>query len=1119
LGVSDRLLTPSKISAWLDCAHSLTLSHRVDDGSLERPTQGFGSFARLLLDKGLQHEAECLAEYRRQGKSVFDVPPRGPREPFQAWVDRIGDPFADGWDVIYQLPMIHKGIRGVADFLVRVEHPVTGFAAYEPVDAKLARSEAKPGHVLQLCFYAEAIHAALGVPPHQLHVWLGSGQVESLLASDVGAYWRRMRSQLAALLDEDRDHAQTAGARCDHCAFCEFSDLCISEWRSADSLVFLSGFRSQDRDPLATAGVSTLSGLAARTEAVSGVRVERMERLVGQAVLQVQAREAPDELPPYALTSPVEGDAAWGHGFALLPEPDAGDVFLDFEGHPFWRPDTGLFFLLGLIERSGGGEWTYRAFWAHDLPAEAAATQLLVEHLAARRLAHPAMHVYHYNHTERSALQRLASQHGVVESLLTGLVETGLFVDLLVVARNAMQVGVESYGLKHLERLTPFERGHEIDKGAGAVVEYEQYAASGDLAALQRIASYNEDDVRATRALRDWLVERRPADAVWRAAVLDAEPAKEELDAQVAALHAFGPGTAEHLLGDVLGYWLREWLAHLGPLRAKADGETSTLLNDPEALAGLVQLGLQDREDKGGKARLPLMRLTFPEQSLAGVKPGQAVIYSTAIGPTGYASITRLDPVAGEVDLVWNERARDLAEVPTVVIVNDWVSPKPKPEALSELANRLLDPRGAPNPVALALLRRDLPTFAPGHGPAAGRFTDDLVEMMTWVRHLDHSCVAVQGPPGTGKTYRGGHLIRSLVLDGQRVGITAMSHHAIDNLLQAVIALFAERGESHLLHAVKRGQKPKTGVLPGVAYAGGNGAAAAARHNLVAGTTWLFAGQDMAAAPVDVLIVDEAGQLGLADALAASRSARNLVLLGDPLQLAQVAQAVHPAGAGASVLEHVLGDDVTMPPERGAFLAETRRMHPDVCAFISEEIYEGRLSSHDSCRQQTTQAGTGLRWIRAHHTARTTASVEEAEIVSATIDELLGTPWTDQHGRTRPLGVGDVMLVAPYNDQVDLIRERLDRDDRTRGVPVGTVDKFQGREAAVVVFSMTTSSADDMTRGADFLFSRNRLNVAVSRARCLAYLVCTEELLNSRARTVADMRLLSALCAFAERCP
>lgn len=306
--------------------------------------------------------------------------------------------------------------------------------------------------------------------------------------------------------------------------------------------------------------------------------------------------------------------------------------------------------------------------------------------------------------------------------------------------------------------------------------------------------------------------------------------------------------------------------------------------------------------------------------------------------------------------------------------------------------------------------------------------------------------------------------------------------------------------------------------LAGVDYATTNPPCAKGAYNLVAGTTWLFAGGDMRGTPVDVLIVDEAGQLALADALAASTSAKNIVLLGDPLQLPQVALAVHPGSGGSSVLEHVLGDDVTLAPDRGVFLTQTRRMHPDVCTFISEEIYEGRLKSHPDCARQDTQFGTGLRWLEAQHAGRSTESIEEAQLVATEIGRLLGTPWVDQHGNTSPLAAADFMVVAPYNDQVALLRETLDADVRTRGTAVGTVDKFQGREAAVVFFTMTTSSPDDMPRGAEFLFSRNRLNVAISRARCLAYLVCTEDLLNSRARSVEEMRLISTLCSFIEYC-
>ncbi|MBK6437896.1 MAG: AAA family ATPase [Candidatus Microthrix sp.] len=222
--------------------------------------------------------------------------------------------------------------------------------------------------------------------------------------------------------------------------------------------------------------------------------------------------------------------------------------------------------------------------------------------------------------------------------------------------------------------------------------------------------------------------------------------------------------------------------------------------------------------------------------------------------------------------------------------------------------------------------------------------------------------MAVQGPPGTGKTYSGAHLILELIRSGQRVGITAFSHSAVDNLLRAVVEVFGECGESELLRAVRRGSEPRSGGLPGVTYAGGNRTCANSKYNLVAGTTWPFAGKDLRGSPVDTLIVDEAGQLSLADALAASCSATNLILLGDPLQLAQVSKASHPNGSGASVLQHVLGDDATMPVERGVLLEVTRRMHPDVCRFISERVYDGRVLSITRAahsRRRSSEPGCG----------------------------------------------------------------------------------------------------------------------------------------------------------------
>ena len=271
---------------------------------------------------------------------------------------------------------------------------------------------------------------------------------------------------------------------------------------------------------------------------------------------------------------------------------------------------------------------------------------------------------------------------------------------------------------------------------------------------------------------------------------------------------------------------------------------------------------------------------------------------------------------------------------------------------------------------------------------------------------------------------------------------------------------------------------------------------------------------DMDAA-VDTPVIDEAGQVSLADALAMGTSARNVILLGDPLQLAQVSQGTHPPGTGASVLEHLLGDDATIPPERGVFLERTRRMHPDVCGFISEVVYGGRLSGTDAVARQATACGTGLRFVAVEHVGNVAASREEAERVAAMIRELHGASWTSAEGVTAPLGDADCMVVAPYNAQVRRLRAALDAV-RLRGVQAGTVDKFQGREAAVVLYSMATSSAADVPRSLEFLFSRNRLNVAVSRAKCLAYVVASPRLLESRARTVEQMRLINALCRFVE---
>jgi uncharacterized protein len=572
--------------------------------------------------------------------------------------------------------------------------------------------------------------------------------------------------------------------------------------------------------------------------------------------------------------------------------------------------------------------------------------------------------------------------------------------------------------------------------------------------------------------------------------------ADNEFDELVERLSECGPGSIEHLVGSLVGYWGRERLADTTAKFQTLRGAPAKLKKNPDVITGLKFAGLEIYQGARGSQTRAIF--TYPEQKVGkDMASARGVMMAKGPDERGLGSLIGVDLDARRVTMRWTQTQEEGGFYPTSIIEDGWVNPQPKPSVLRGLGEDLLDESEVVNPATRALLNADAPRFVKNAGPPNGLFSDNLDEMLEWVGNLDNSYVAVQGPPGAGKTYQGAHAIRALIKDGQRVGITAMSHSAAENLLEAVHALFTEEEELFLLRAAKKVSKKVTsGGLDGVEYCLTNPSAARADFNLVVGTTWLFASDAMANNPVDFLFIDEAGQLSLADALSASTAAKNVILLGDPQQLAQVAQAQHEDGAGASVLGHVLQGDRLIRPERGVFLSETRRMHPEITDFISHQFYEGQLRSHSSCALQSVDGlGTGLRFLQAVHAGNTTESPEEADLVHATILDLLGRGWTNTLGVTNDLEVSDFMVVAPFNDQVDLLRERMDADPRTKGVPVGTVDKFQGREAPVVFFTMTTSARTEMVRGTGFLFSPNRMNVAVSRARCVAFLVATDELL------------------------
>jgi len=356
-------------------------------------------------------------------------------------------------------------------------------------------------------------------------------------------------------------------------------------------------------------------------------------------------------------------------------------------------------------------------------------------------------------------------------------------------------------------------------------------------------------------------------------------------------------------------------------------------------------------------------------------------------------------------------------------------------------------------------------------------------------------------------------LIAHLLENGKRVGVAAQSHKVIHNLLNKVETIARKKGLG--FHGLKKSiaDNPESEYESDFFKSESDNSRfieLSRQGQVLAGTAWLFSRNELDG-QLDYLVIDEAGQVSLADALAMGTSARNVILLGDPLQLAQVSQGLHPPGTGASVLEHLLGEAPTIPEDRGIFLERSYRMHPDVCAFISEIVYAGRLHSDDSAARRSTSFGTGIRFVPVEHEGNRSASDEEVAEIAKLIAWLRQGTFTDTDGSTRQLREDDFMVVAPYNAQVRRLRAGL-----PDGVCVGTVDKFQGQEAPIVFFSMASSSGEDVPRNLAFLFSRNRLNVAISRAQCLAFLVCSPRLLEARCKSIEEMALVNALCRLAE---
>ena len=1086
--------SPSDLSLASRCEFAFALQLDAKLGKIRLEKVERDPIEQRAADLGDVHENRHLALYREQyGERVVELPrPAITRDGLRAAADATAEALRRGASVVFQATFFDEGptpLIGFADFLVRQPD-----GRYRVQDTKLARSVKVPA-LLQLAAYHEQI-ARLGIPVDDtVELILGTDEHSAHHIDDIAPVYAARRARLVEIAREriaDPDYVRWGDDRYAIDGRCEICEPLSAEARD---VLLTAGLRLTQRAKLRAAGIETIEQLAAAHDTETGIPQRTFESLRTQAALQLGATEG--EPPPFVVfdTRPI----------ADLPEPNPGDIFFDFEGDPLYSEagNWGIDYLFGYVDR--GEQFT--AIWAHDLEEEKVALVTFLEQLVARRIQYPGMHVYHYASYERTHLLSLAARHGVGEHIVDDLLREGVLVDLYPVVKKTVRVGGRSYSIKKLE---PLYMGDELRDGvtnaADSIVQYNLAQETTDpdaaTAILDDIADYNRYDCVSTLRLHAWLLglgEERgilpgQASEVLDRAPFEPSPLADSLAERATTARHDGDLTgavAYDLAAAAVDYYRREeksfWWAHYARLEYPVDEWE----NDRDVF-------IVERAEVVSEWQLEGPRSTSPRRTLSltgSWSPGSRgsgreafTVYDTPTPyndprtPDGYRLTVGATEVVTEDDGTVTLVERCPSAEQTWPDLPMAIVPGPPPRtnnlktAIEEVASRL-SVNGPDGSAAADILWRQ---------PARSATTGTVAESI-----LEATYLAVQGPPGTGKTHLAASVIKELVEQhGWRIGVVAQSHKVVENVLRKLVS--PEIG----LDPYLVGKAPSDGSTYENEYFTTIGkdqqlAFAAARDGyVIGGSSWDFTNpKRFRRDQLDLLVIDEAGQFSLAATIAVSVAAKRLLLLGDPQQLPQVSQGTHPAPVDQSALGFIAGDHAVLPQEFGFFLEESRRMDAAIARPISQLAYDGELRSHPvSATRHLADIEPGLHPVPVEHDGNATQSPEEAARVLILVAEHLGRDWTDGDAPTRPLTQPDIIVVTPYNAQVDTIRAALD-DALYPDVRVGTVDKFQGQEAVVSIVSLAASSAEDVPRGVDFVINRNRLNVAISRAQWAAYLL------------------------------
>jgi len=1104
------LYSSSDLTTFLGCPHAtfLDLKNLTQKIEIEQDS----AMSKLLHQKGIEHEIAYLESLKKEGKAVVEIPKYGS---LKERAHLTKQAIQAGADVIYQAVLYEHPWRGDADFLIKCDiDSKLGNYSYEVLDTKLAHI-AEPKHIIQLCLYSDLLTNLQGKCPEFLHLFLGDEKKYSFKVADFFYYYIHAKKRLENYLQSSP--TGSSPEPCSYCKTCKWESSCKQQWNENGHLSLVANIQSSQIDKLRKAGIKSVAELVTTNAdaIIPDLNNDVFERIKSQASLQMHKIKTGED--KYEIL-----ESKISKGFSRIPKPVDGDLFFDMEGDPLYP--KGLEYLFGIYYREYGNK-VFKPFWAHDHEEEKYTFEQFMSFIGNHLKHYPSSNIYHYNHYETTALKRLACRYAICEEQLDNLLRQQKFIDLYLVVKESIRTSEPGYSIKNLETFYMDKRVNAVATAADSIIVYNEWRKIRESSLLQHIADYNEVDCVSTYLLRDWLLSIKPKeiyqeqstseDMVPLLDITEEAPQRKEWEIEYeeyrerlltpnAEVSTVGVDKVKEHLSHLLEFHKREEKPQWWNRFDRQNKLEDEIIDDTECIGGLIQLGLPEPEK-----RSLIYTYKFPAQEYK-LKVGSCV--DNVVNMDRVGTIVELDEKECIIKI---KRGANREALPERLSIGPEgpIDSKVLRAAIYRYADHIINNQS--NNCIKDLLARSLPRIKGRNigEPVVYADHDDLhAGILEAIVNLDNSYLFIQGPPGAGKTYAAGHMIIDLIRRGKKIGITSNSHKAINNLLARIEDVAREKSVD--FQGIKKANEGNEDSLFKGQYIRSETKINDIQPeiNLYAGTAWFFA-NEVFTNQFDYLFIDEAGQVALANFVAVATSAKNVILMGDQMQLGQPVQGTHPGEAGSSVLEFLLGEHATIPLEQGIFLSETRRLTPNICGFISDAFYDGRLTPHESNSQRcldlinSNLPNEGIVMIPLEHFGCSQKSIEEGNIIKATYHELLGQNFKDKDGSVREITKEDILVVAPYNVQVNYLRSILPINAK-----VGTVDKFQGQEALIVLISMVTSSAEDLPRNIEFLYSKNRLNVAISRAQCLTVIVANSRLLEIPCNTIEHMKLVNTFC-------